>query len=683
MKFSRFGKYNLKTRLLIVTVLAVITASGLVGGLFYWNSVKVLKSTLSSRIAIQTNIIKHNVVAPLIFDDDSAAVEILESLQSDEAVISAVVLKNNGDKFASYRRSSDDVGDSPSGLVRYQQDIRFNDEVVGRIFIEVSTKEIFDQEREILVFLFLVMCVVLVVAIALLLPVVRSILDPLLNLHAVSEKIKETRDYTLRVDIETEDEIGKLSTMFNGMIEQVSRRDEMLEKEVNQRTDELKKLAEEFRHRAFHDSLTGLPNRALLVDRFDLSVQHALRNGIMFSCILIDLDDFKTINDTKGHEFGDKLLVEISRRLKLVVRGEDLVCRLGGDEFVIIINDLKDENHVNTVADKIIKAINQELTVNGDRIKISASVGGAIYPRHGEDLSVIKRSADVAMYKAKEQGKNKFCLYADWMQEDVKFRLIVQNDLKPGLLNGEFKVFLQPKVNAHENRVVGCEALIRWEHPVEGFLVPGKFVPFAEEVGLISDIDRYVISESCKFIANWKASGRPDLSIAINLSGLHFQDHEIVDTLKNSIMEHGIAPSSLEVEITEAVLIADPIKAHEVVSEIKKLGLRIALDDFGTGYSSLNYLRTLPIDTVKLDRSFISSVDKNDQDRRLTRGIVSLAKDLDLDMVAEGVETASQLASLLEIGCHVVQGYYFSPPTDFDNFIAWYEKEFNELKQSL
>ena len=666
------SRYKLRTRILISTLSVVLLSALVIGASVLWNYSQLTRHDLESRVAIEAKIISGNVAASVLFNDNATALEILSTFSADPAVLKAELQTLDNEVFAEY--TSEKLSQEMNNAFVLQTDILFENNSLGTLSLTVSRKELKDQNISIIIFLTIVLLAVVFIAFLLSTPLIKSVLNPLLNLHKTSQEIAQTRNYSLRAQVKSTDEVGRLSEMFNRMVEQIEHRDDMLEKQVGQRTNELEKLAEEFRFRAFHDSLTGLPNRALLNERFEHSVDHTVGCKNRFACLLLDLDDFKAINDTKGHEFGDELLIEVASRLKTTIRAEDFVCRIGGDEFIILLNDLVELHDVDMVAKKILAQLNRAFVIKGEQVRTAVSIGGAVFPDHGCDSSAIKRHADVAMYRAKDAGKNQFCLFSEGMQDDVKYRMMILSDMRPALDSGQFEVYVQPKMNPFEQDIVGCEALIRWNHPKEGFLTPNKFIPYAEEIGLISEIDYFVIRDCCKKISEWNMIFTQPIPIACNLSGRHFHDFKIVDVLQNALTEFRVNPSQLEVEITEAVLIEDPKKAQKIVHAIKSLGIGVSLDDFGTGYSSLNYLRTLPIDTVKLDRSFVSNIDTNVQDKRLTRGIVSLAKGLNLKLVAEGVETEVQMQTLMELGCHTMQGYYFLPPVPAAEFLHWYLK---------
>ncbi len=503
----------------------------------------------------------------------------------------------------------------------------------------------------------------------------KIITAPIIALNRLAREVAKSRDYSLRSRVDKEDEIGELSQEFNRMLAQIENRDVMLEKQVQQRTAELEKLAEEFRHRAFHDPLTGLPNRAYLSEYFLTATAHARRNQEQMLLMLLDLDNFKTINDSLGHNYGDELLKVVADRLKSALRSEDAVVRLGGDEFVVLVENITRQVDAHVVAQRVAQQILQEVQgevdIHGRSIRVTTSIGGSFFPEHGTDLVALKRSADIAMYHSKSQGRNRFSIFTPRMEHSAVQRLIVQNDLDQGLQEDQFRLLYQPKLDAASDTVIGCEALVRWSHPREGLLTPDHFIPFAEENGMIRDIDYYVMDRACEQAFAWYQQEGLELPVSINLSADHFTDRRIVARVREALERTGVPPRLLEVEVTEAMLIHDPELALEVLGAIRELGVSVSLDDFGIGYSSLNYLRTLPVDLIKLDRSFVGNILTDKHGERLTRGIVALANGLELEILAEGVETDQQRDKLLEIGCRLMQGYFFLRPCEPESMLQW------------
>lgn len=413
---------------------------------------------------------------------------------------------------------------------------------------------------------------------------------------------------------------------------------------------------------AFHDNLTGLPNRAYFSRLLTRGMQHARRYDKQLALLFLDLDRFKAINDSLGHDAGDELLQEISRRLGHSVRESDTVARLGGDEFVVLLPEIIEQEQISHVANKILAAVSAPFTLVGQEFRITVSIGIARYPADGEDEQTLMKHADVAMYHAKEEGKNNAQFYSEQLKSDSLERLALESSLRKALERQEFTLYYQSKLDMATGRVIGMEALLRWQHPELGLILPKQFIPLAEENGLIVPIGRWVIYTACRQNVAWLKAGLPQMSMAVNLSARQFLDDGLLRDIKGALQASGMAPELLEVEITESMMMVDMQKAVGVLQELRKIGVRIAIDDFGTGYSSLSKLQALPLDTIKIDGSFIQDLLNNAGDRSLTEAIIDLGKSLGLTIVAEGVESAEQVAYLRQHACDQVQGFYMHEP---------------------
>jgi diguanylate cyclase (GGDEF)-like protein len=430
---------------------------------------------------------------------------------------------------------------------------------------------------------------------------------------------------------------------------------------------ERKRYEEQLQHLATHDDLTGLANRALLQDRLEQSILFAKRSGRLVAALLLDLDRFKIINDSLGHSFGDSLLKIIAERLRESVRGADTVARLGGDEFVILLAEVASEEDVGKVAKKILDNITAPFQIGDREITVTASLGISIYPWDGEDEETLIRNADIAMYRAKEEG-NSFRLYAPEMNLVVHEVMEMETDLRRALERNELLLHYQPKINLETGTITGAEALLRWKHPVRGMILPGIFIPLAEETGLIQPIGEWVLQHICHQIKSWQAQGLPIVPIAANLSARQFRTDDLGETVRRILQDSGLPPHLLELELTESMIMRDPQSAAATMQQLNTLGVSLALDDFGTGYSSLNYLRRFPVDCLKIDRSFISDVADDPSAAAVATSIIAIAHSLGLQAVAEGVETREQLEFLRECGCDSYQGYYFSAPLGAADF---------------
>ena len=429
-----------------------------------------------------------------------------------------------------------------------------------------------------------------------------------------------------------------------------------------------KRYESELEQQANHDALTGLANRNLLNDRMQRAIIHAERDGHTMAVMLLDLDRFKLINDSLGHADGDALLREIARRLLDCVRQGDTVARLGGDEFMIVMTGMSSENDAAMLAQKLLDAVARPITLSEQDMVVTASLGVSLCPRDGNRAAILLKNSDVAMYRAKELGRGNFQFYAPEMNARTLERLELENGLRRGLENGELELHYQPKVELRTGRIVGAEALIRWRHPQRGMVSPGDFIPLAEETGLIVRIGEWVMQTACRQLGVWCDQGFSGISVAINVSARQFQHEDMVSTLRQALTAHGVPARQLHLEVTESAVMSSPEKTIVTLHELKKIGVHISLDDFGTGYSSLNYLKRFPIDSVKIDQSFVADVATSPEDAAIALMVISLAHSLRQTVIAEGVETHAQLNFLRRHDCDEMQGYLFSRPLPAEEF---------------
>jgi diguanylate cyclase (GGDEF)-like protein len=432
---------------------------------------------------------------------------------------------------------------------------------------------------------------------------------------------------------------------------------------------------------ANHDALTALPNRVMFTEVLNIAIENARRYHRNFAVLFIDLDRFKIINDTLGHEAGDKLLQEMGKRLTQTVRSSDVVARLGGDEFVILVQEVSESKQVATVARKILAAVVQPMIMQGQECRVTASVGICMYPADAQDEQALMKNADIAMYRAKEDGKNNYKFYSQEINVHSFERMALESSLRRGLERNEFLLHYQAKLDLNTGRITGVEALVRWQHPDLGMVPPAQFIPLAEETGLIVPLGRWVLNTACAQNVAWQKQGLPALSMAVNLSARQFADDDLVDDIKQALAVTGIAPELLELELTESMVIQNTERASKVLADIKKLGVRLAIDDFGVGYSSLSHLKRFPIDTLKVDRSFIRDIPQDPEDRAITEAIIAMGKSLKLTVVAEGVETLDQQNFLRDHDCDEMQGFYFSKPITSDQFADLLRKRIESHQQ--
>jgi diguanylate cyclase (GGDEF)-like protein len=443
-----------------------------------------------------------------------------------------------------------------------------------------------------------------------------------------------------------------------------------LEKDVSVRTQGLEAATRQLRHLATHDSLTGLPNRALLDDRIAQAMTYANREQYSFAVMLCDLDRFKLVNDSLGHLAGDQLLQEVARRLAAAVRDVDTVARLGGDEFVVVLSPPTSRDDAAAVAQRVLDALHPAVAIADLTIHASPSIGIAFYPEDGATVEALIAHADAAMHAAKHRGRNSVQCYSAGMEAGTHNKVRLESELHTALALNQFELYYQPKVDTKSGRFHSAEALIRWHHPERGLVPPISFIPLAEECGLIGPIGEWVLREACRQGRAWQLAGLPLIRIAVNVSASQFRAGDLVATIGRALADAELNAGLLEVELTESAVMSDPEESIKTLEQLSEMGVLVSVDDFGTGYSSMSYLRRFPIDHLKIDRSFLSEITARSDDASIVGAIVSLAHNLRLKVVAEGVETVAQLDLLKTLGCDEYQGYQFSPPVPASEFEA-------------
>jgi diguanylate cyclase (GGDEF)-like protein len=431
--------------------------------------------------------------------------------------------------------------------------------------------------------------------------------------------------------------------------------------------ESLKKANAELQHMALHDGLTSLPNRLLLEDRIDQAITQAQRSRSLCAVLFVDLDQFKTVNDSLGHFVGDEFLKVIAARLAGAVRSEDTVSRLGGDEFVVLLRNVAEADDAGRIAAKIVETVSKPARILTHDVEITTSVGICVFPFHGRDSRELIVNADAAMYQAKNLGRNNFQFFTEETSSAYRERLRLHGGLRHAIERGEFELHYHPKVEVKTGEIVGMEALVRWRHPEKGLIPPAEFIPAAEETGLILPIGNWVLREACRQNKAWHDRGLAQLRVAVNISALQFQ-RNLLDTVGKALHSSGLEARYLEIEITESVVMQNAADAVHTLEQLSRMGVHISIDDFGTGYSSLSYLKRFPLQTLKIDRSFIREITQDPDDAAIVSAIIALAHNLRLKVVAEGVETEQQLAFLRLLGGDEYQGYYNTKPLPAGEF---------------
>lgn len=422
------------------------------------------------------------------------------------------------------------------------------------------------------------------------------------------------------------------------------------------------KSSEIIRQQAYFDTLTLLPNRFLALDRLSQMLKEAQRNDEKMAVFFLDLDDFKKVNDSLGHEVGDKLLIAAANRLNQAIREEDTIGRLGGDEFIVLLRDLVDAQSALIIAENLLNIFREPLRIDGRELVLTLSIGIAMYPNNGNSATDLLRNADIAMYQAKALGRNSYSFFTKKMNVTMLRRFEIEEQMHGALERNEFEVYYQPQLDVKSRKIIGAEALLRWHSTTLGNITPDEFIPIAEQTGLIVPIGKYVVKQALKFLNQWQNNTQQQYKMAVNLSPSQFRDKELFNFIKQVLLDESLVAGSLELEITEGVLMTGQSYVDQTLAKFDRLGVKLSMDDFGTGYSSLSYLRQYAFDVLKIDRSFIHGITLNDEDRNLVKATIAMAHSLGLVVVAEGVEMYEQLIILDKLKCDFVQGYYFSKP---------------------
>lgn len=435
----------------------------------------------------------------------------------------------------------------------------------------------------------------------------------------------------------------------------------LTQKKLTTKYEELKRSEEKNKKLAYYDSLTELPNRASFTEKLD-QVMLTLRKEEVVGVMYIDLDNFKNINDSIGHSYGDELLIDVTHRLRQAVDDNDYLARFGGDEFIVLSQNVSDLSEFDEKVKRIQKVFSYPFVLALKEFFVTISIGISFAPKDGKLTQSIIKNVDAAMYCAKEMGKNTYCYFDETINNKLMDKIELQSELRQAIEKEEFEVYYQAQINLNNDRIDGFEALVRWNHPTKGMIQPAEFIKIAEETGLIVPIGQWVLVEACKQLKKWNVKGYEDLNIAVNLSVRQFKDSDLLQMVHNAIDESGIEPKRLELEITESIALYDIDYSIATIKQLKEIGVQFSLDDFGTGYSSMSYLKVLPIDNLKIDKSFLDTMIESNNEQKIVQAIVSLAQILDLVVIAEGVESAEQARFLKEVKCDKAQGYLYSKP---------------------
>lgn len=693
---------------LMVICMTITMASLLLASVAFITSDRLYaQKTVVDSLNTIASMIAANSSAAMLFGDSDAGLETLGFLKSQNQIQAGILYLQDGSIFAAYRRR-DFYDDLPQpGL--HEQGVMFSekhaeifspvvhmDNVIGLVYLRTDMTAVRDRLSWFLGIVVAVLVTSLLLAFVLSSQLQRIITDPLLRLSAIARRISTEQNFSLRVAGSRRDELGHLISDFNCMLDEIQARDEQLKKyqaeledRVAMRTRELEianneletskeqaeAVAKRMEYHAHHDALTGLPNRILLNDRIRVGLAQAHRQQSMLALLFLDLDRFKIINDSLGHTIGDQLLRIISQRLRICLREGDTVARLGGDEFMVLLPDIRRASDAGKIGTKLIRALTEPVSCHGHELHITTSVGISVYPFDGSDAETLVKHADISMYRAKEIGRNKLVYYTAEMNAGSRKKLMLETNLRSALEKQQLHLVYQPKIDITRNTIIGVEALLRWEHPTLGYVSPLDFIPIAEESGLIIPIGEWVISTAFSQLREWHDAGFEDLTMSVNLSSAQLSRPGLEDILDSALASSGISADKVELEVTENVAMRNIASATITLEKLKNKGMSIAMDDFGTGYSSLGYLRKLPVDTVKIDRSFVSEIPESKDDALIAQTIIAMAHSMNLSLVVEGVENIRQLNFFRQQGCRVVQGYLFSKPVPAADILDMLHKQ--------
>ena len=691
-----FRNISIRSKLTLLIVV-ISTVSLLLASLAFITSDRIhTQQTVSGNLTTVADIIAANSSAPLLFSDPVAAQETLGFLESQQHIQAAAIYDIDDQVFSSYVKPGLEIELPTDNLhennvlfwgdhVELYTHIIYEGEEIGVVYLRSDLEIVHDRLMWFLGIVGMVLVASLLVTFLLSAQLQRFITDPLLRLSAIARKVSTEKNFSVRVIGEGKDELGNLIRDFNAMLDEIQLRDSelrehrlKLEERVARRTHELEianaqlekskqqaeSVASRMEYHAHHDALTGLPNRILLHDRINSELAHARRQQTSAALLFLDLDRFKIINDSLGHAVGDQLLRVIARRLNNCVRDEDTVARLGGDEFMVLLPRISGSADAGRIARKIIDCLIDPISCNGHELHITTSIGISIFPYDGSDAETLIKHADISMYRAKELGRNKAVYYTAEMNAGSRKQLAMETNLRKAVEKNQLKLFYQPKIDITHNSIVGFEALLRWEHPTMGFISPLDFIPVAEDSGLIVPIGEWVLNTAFKQLKTWHSAGHTGLTMAVNLSSAQLSRPGFEDVVENALDSAGLMAAMTELEVTENVAMENIESAVEILEKLKCMGVSIAMDDFGTGYSSLSYLRRLPIDSVKIDKSFVREIPDSSEDVTIAQAIIAMAQSLKLSVVVEGVENVRQLNFFRQQGVSIVQGYLFSKPVE-------------------
>jgi diguanylate cyclase len=655
------GRNSLAYRMEFTVLLASSMALGtLTASLLVSDNISS-RALLQNRLSTLADVVGQNSTAALNFNDPPAAVEVLEALRAEPPVVSACLYDVSGQLFAQYQRQRR-AGHCPPALVQIRvtnrdypsvnRPVMRHAELVGTLLLTSDLQDLDKRRGHLLLVAGLLALLALIVGGVSGRVLQRKISRPIFELAQAMDEVTVDQNFAVRVSESGTDEIVQLGKGFNAMLSELERRD------AAKRSAEAK-----LQFQAFNDALTGLPNRRLFSDRLSQVLATAQRESQVLALLYIDLDGFKLVNDSLGHSIGDALLVQVATRLQSRVRRSDTLARLGGDEFTVVLGNLHKKEEATVVAKDLLDALAAPFLIEGHQLTIGASIGISIFPENSQDAADLMQQADSAMYAAKRDGRNRATYFTPELGSMVRERLNLENQLRGAITRGEIRVHYQPEFDAVSNRLVRFEALARWTHPTLGTIPPGKFIPVAEESGLIVALGAYIMETACAEAVRWQAIAPYPVQVAVNVSTIQFRRDHFVEEVIGVLNRTGLRPDLLQLELTETIMLTGVHRAVETMNRLRALGVGFAIDDFGTGYSCLTYLPALPFDAMKIDRGFVRDLNVRPESRAMVNSLVALAHNIGIRVIVEGVETVEQLELIRTFGGNEIQGYLLGRPT--------------------
>ncbi|MDH2435657.1 EAL domain-containing protein [Pokkaliibacter sp. MBI-7] len=625
------------------------------------------RQALLADMQVNASITGRNIAAAIVFGDKGDAQEVLSALEVVPAIRQASVFLPDGQVLGHFARAGDTTCQplqangqgwhlSWCSLTLYHP-VTLHEQVIGTLALENSLAALYRSLGFDLLFGLLAVIIALAVSHQLWWRFATRLTKPLYQLFQLTQKVEKYQDFSLRADVLPDNEVGQLAHSFNRMMGQLQRHHSRLSEELEQR-----KLAEfRLNQLAYYDNVTSLHNRHYFKEKLEEVVLQAELQSGSCAVLFIDLDGFKKINDTLGHEAGDDLLRLVAERLQSSVRGHDMVCRLGGDEFAIIIQHQASSSQLEYLGNRLLEVMSPSFNVANTKVFVTASIGACLYPEQAKDKHSLVRYADMAMYQAKEQGKNAYCLYLPGSVDDMDIKFRLEHDLHDAIQQRQLVLEYQPLYGSQSHELFGFEALLRWHHPELGAIAPSEFIGIAEDCGLIIPIGEWVLTEVCTQLTEWQRI-KPDLRVSINLSGYQLRNEPAMASLCAILERFALPEGSIELELTEGSLLETTEVMRTRLQQLLRVGFLLAIDDFGTGYSSLSYLHCFPFNRIKVDRSFVSRLNNGRESLALIKAVVAIGEALNMEVIAEGVEDEMQAKLLRDIGCDQMQGYFFSRP---------------------